>query len=68
MPGNELEARVIMPQVAPWLRRKTASWSRGQAALASLGTFLVGICLAIVIATAAAMFCDALRLDTRGGI
>jgi phosphate transport system permease protein len=54
--------------VSPWLRRKTASWSRGQAALASLGTFLVGICLAIVIATAAAMFCDALRLDTRGGI
>jgi phosphate transport system permease protein len=50
------------------LRRKAVGWSRGQAALVSLGTFLVGVGLAIVIATAAAMFCDALRLDTRGGI
>jgi phosphate transport system permease protein len=54
--------------VSPWLRRKAVGWSRGQAALASLGTFLVGIGLAVVIATAAAMFCDALRLDTRSGI
>jgi phosphate transport system permease protein len=54
--------------LSPWLRRKAVGWSRGQAALASLGTFLAGVGLAIVIATAAAMFCDALRLDTRGGI
>jgi phosphate transport system permease protein len=54
--------------LSPWLRRKAVGWSRGQAALVSLGTFLAGVGLAIVIATAAAMFCDALRLDTRGGI
>ncbi|MFN5757005.1 MAG: ABC transporter permease subunit, partial [Planctomycetia bacterium] len=54
--------------VSPWLRRKTVGSSRGQAALMSLGTFLAGITLAVVIAMAAAMFCDALRLDTRGGI
>jgi phosphate transport system permease protein len=54
--------------LSPWLRRKAVGWSRGQAALASLGTFLAGVGLAIVIATAAAMFFDALRLDTRGGI
>jgi phosphate transport system permease protein len=54
--------------LSPWLRRKAVGWSRGHAALASLGTFLAGVGLAIVIATAAAMFCDALRLDTRGGI
>jgi phosphate transport system permease protein len=54
--------------VSPWLRRKTVGSSRGEAALMSLGTFLAGVALAVVIATAAAMFCDALRLDTRGGI
>jgi phosphate transport system permease protein len=52
----------------PWLRRRSGAWSQSQAAAASLATFVVGVGLAVAIAVAAAMFFDALRLDTRGGL
>jgi phosphate transport system permease protein len=52
----------------PWLRRRSGAWSQSQAAAASLATFAVGVALAVAIAVAAAMFLDALRLDTRGGL
>jgi phosphate transport system permease protein len=52
----------------PWLRRSSRGWSDRRAALASLGVFLAGAALTIALAAAAAMFCDALRIDTRGGL
>jgi phosphate transport system permease protein len=61
-------AMVVGRGVNPWLRRVTAGWSSWQAAIASLGTFLLGVALAAVIAAAAAMFFDAVRWDTRGGL
>ncbi|NDC62791.1 MAG: ABC transporter permease subunit [Planctomycetia bacterium] len=54
--------------VNPWLRRKSGRWSPRQAAGVSLVKFLAGALLAAGIAVAAAMFLDALRLDTRGGL
>jgi len=54
--------------VGPWLRRRSHDWSQRQAALAGLATFAAGVGVAILIAVAAAMFFDALRLDTRGGL
>lgn len=54
--------------VRPWLRRHSRSWSQRHAALAALATFAAGVGLAVVIAVAAAMLLDALRLDTRGGL
>jgi phosphate transport system permease protein len=54
--------------IGPWLRRRSAAWTQPQAAAASLATFVGGVALAVAIAVAAAMFLDALRLDTRGGL
>ncbi|MEI8227758.1 MAG: ABC transporter permease subunit [Planctomycetota bacterium] len=54
--------------INPWLRRRSVGWSHGRAAFASLLTFVAGLALAVAIAVAAAMFLDALRLDTRGGL
>jgi phosphate transport system permease protein len=54
--------------VNPWLRRVSGGWSPWQAAVASFGTFLLGVAFAAAIAAAGAMFCDALRWDTRGGL
>ncbi len=61
-------AMVIGRGVNPWLRRVTAGWSSWQAAIASFGTFLLGVAFAAMIAAAAAMFFDAVRWDTRGGL
>jgi phosphate transport system permease protein len=54
--------------VGPWLRRAGRGWTDRRAALASLGVFVVGTLAAIALAAAAAVFLDALRLDTRGGL
>ncbi len=54
--------------VTPWLRRRSGGWSHRQTSLASLATFVVGVVVAATLAVAAAMFLDALRLDTRGGL
>ncbi len=54
--------------VNPWLRRHSGAWSQRRAAVVSLGTFAIGIALAVALAVAAASFFDALRLDTRGGL
>ncbi len=63
-----LSAMLVGRFVNPWLRRNSRGWSQQQAAIASLGTFVVGIALALALAIAAASFLDALRLDTRGGL
>jgi phosphate transport system permease protein len=63
-----LSAMLVGRFVNPWLRRHSAGWSQHRAAVASLGTFAIGIALAVALAVAAASFLDALRLDTRGGL
>ncbi|NBW95286.1 MAG: ABC transporter permease subunit [Planctomycetia bacterium] len=54
--------------VNPWLRRRSRTWTQREAAWAALAKFVVGVGLAVVVAVAAAMFLDALRLDARGGL
>ncbi len=54
--------------VNPWLRQAGADWSQQQAAVASFLVFAGGLALAVTFAVAAAAFCDAIRLDTRGGL
>jgi phosphate transport system permease protein len=59
---------VVGRLVNPWLRRSSGCWGERQAALVSLGVFLAGAIAALALAAAAALFFDALRLDTRGGL
>jgi len=54
--------------VNPWLRRKSVDWSQRQAAIVSLVMFGISLVCAVSLAVAAAMFLDALRLDTRGSL
>jgi phosphate transport system permease protein len=54
--------------INPWLRRAGAGWRPRQAGLASLAVFAGGVAAAVLFAVAAAAFCDAIRLDTRGGL
>jgi phosphate transport system permease protein len=54
--------------VQPWLRLAGARWSDRQAGAASLLVFLGGAVAAVALAAAAAVFLDALRIDTRGGL
>jgi len=54
--------------VNPWLREAAAGWSRPRAALAALVVFAGGVAVALGLAVAAAVFLDALRLETRGGL
>ncbi len=54
--------------VNPWLRRIGAGWSDRQAGLASLFVSAGGVLAAVALAAAVAVFLDALRIDTRGGI
>jgi phosphate transport system permease protein len=69
LPLAGISAAIIVGRVlTPWLRRRSGGWSQQQTALAALAAFLVGVALAAVLAVAGAMFLDALRLDTRGGL
>jgi len=69
LPLAGVAAAVVAGRITrPWLRRRSRTWSQPQAAAASLATFVLGVALTIAIAVAAAMFFDALRLDTRGGL
>jgi phosphate transport system permease protein len=54
--------------VNPWLRRVGAGWSQRRAGAASFLVFVGGGVCALTLALAAAAFCDAIRLDTRGGL
>jgi len=54
--------------VNPWLRDTAAGWSRSRAALAALVVFAGGVAVAVGLAVAAAVFLDAIRLETRGGL
>ena len=69
LPLSGISSAVITGRlITPWLRRRSGGWSHRQIALASLATFLVGFAMAVALAVATAMFLDALRLDTRGGL
>ncbi|NBW86966.1 MAG: ABC transporter permease subunit, partial [Planctomycetia bacterium] len=59
---------VVGRLVNPLLRRSSGTWSERQAALVSLGVFLLGVVATLALAAAAGLFLDALRLDTRGGL
>lgn len=61
-------AGVMGRLVQPWLRRAGARWSDRQAAAASLLVGVGGALAAVALAVAAAVFLDALRIDTRGGL
>ncbi len=54
--------------VTPSLRQASAGWSTSKAALVSLATFAAGVAATVVLAVAAAVMIDALRLDARGGL
>ena len=54
--------------VNPWLRQAAAGWNRPRAAAVSLAVFVGGVAFALVLAVVAAVFLDALRLETRGGL
>ncbi len=54
--------------VSPWMRLRSAGWSHRQTAIVALATCLLGLLVAVLLAAAGAMFFDALRLDTRGGL
>jgi phosphate transport system permease protein len=69
LPLAAIVATAALGRIAgPWLRRSSRSWSDRRAALASLGVFVAGVAVTVALAAAAAMFCDALRIDTRGGL
>ena len=54
--------------INPWIRIRSMRWGHVKTVSAALILLFIGLILAGVIATAAAMFLDALRLETRSGI
>ena len=54
--------------INPWLRQRSRKWGHWQTVLVALLLFIVGFFLTGIISTAAAMFLDALRWETRSGI
>jgi len=66
--AGTLAAFLVGRFVGPWLRIRSIGWSHRQTAVVSLLTCLLGIGATLLIAAGAAMFFDALRLDTRGGL
>jgi phosphate transport system permease protein len=61
-------AALIGRVVNPWLRRVGVRWSDRQAGVASLLVCAGGVLGAVALTAAAAVFLDALRIDTRGGL
>jgi phosphate transport system permease protein len=61
-------AAFVGRSVNPWLREASGGWSERQAGLASLAVFICGAAATVALACAAAVFFDAVRLDTRGGL
>ena len=54
--------------INPWIRIRSMKWGHIKTVSAALILLFIGLILAGVISTAAAMFLDALRWETRGGI
>lgn len=52
----------------PWVRRVSASWTRGRCARFDLGKFIVGALMALGIAFGIAFVLDGLWLDPRGSV
>ena len=69
LPLSALAAVWLVGRCAnPWLRQAAAGWNRSRAAAVSLAVFVGGVAFALVLAVVAAVFLDALRLETRGGL
>ena len=54
--------------INPWIRIRSMKWGHIKTVSAALILLFIGLFLAGAISTAAAMFLDALRWETRGGI
>lgn len=54
--------------VGPWIRLRSTGWSHRRTATVALGTCLLGMVVTGLLAGAGALFFDALRLETRGGL
>ena len=54
--------------INPWIRQRSRKWSHWTTVFTAFSLFIVGFFLAGAISTAAAMFLDALRWETRSGI
>jgi phosphate transport system permease protein len=61
-----LTAMIFAQQLDPWLRRRSANWTRMQAGLIELVKFIFGIACTIAFALIIAWALDALKLDPRG--
>ena len=59
---------VISRFIYPWIRQRSSKWRHWQTVFMALLLFIVGFFLAGITSTAAAMFLDALRWETRSGI
>jgi phosphate transport system permease protein len=54
--------------VGPWIRLRSTGWGHRRTATVALGTCLLGMVVTGLLAGAGALFFDALRLETRGGL
>ena len=63
-----VSALLIGRFINPWIRIRSMGWGHIKTASAALLLLFIGLILAGVISTAAAMFLDALRFETRGSI
>lgn len=61
-------ALVISRFINPWIRQRSRKWGHWKTVFTAFFLFIIGFFLAGAISTAAAMFLDALRLETRSGI
>ena len=61
-------ALVISRFINPWIRQQSRKWGHWKTVFTAFSLFIVGFFLAGVISTAAAMFLDALRWETRTSI
>ena len=69
LPVSAIAVMIAMGRVVtPALRQASEGWSTSKAAMVSLATFAAGVAATVVLAVAAGVMIDALRLDARGGL
>ncbi len=68
-PLSAMVATLIISRfINPWIRQRSSKWGHWQTACIALLLFIAGFFLAGITSTAAAMFLDALRWETRSGV
>jgi phosphate transport system permease protein len=63
-----VSALMISRFINPWIRQRSRKWNHWTTVFTAFSLFIAGFFLAGAISTAAAMFLDALRWETRSGI